>query len=272
MLSSNNKTVQHKTKHMTTYQQFKQLHHKPGLFILPNAWNAKSALLFQQENYPAAGTSSAAVASSLGYEDGEAMPFSAYLLIIRRIVEAVTIPLTVDIEMGYSETDAGIYANIKKLVELGVAGINIEDSTIQPAGRTLKDASRFAQTIAFIKSKLAAEQQDLFINIRCDTYLLNVANKQEETHQRLKLYTTTGADGIFLPGISEEKDIAAAVNSTSLPINVMCIPGLPAFDTLKKLGVKRVSMGPFLYNKVYDSIKPLIQAVTASNGFAPFFS
>jgi 2-methylisocitrate lyase-like PEP mutase family enzyme len=240
--------------------------------VLPNVWNAKSALLFQQENYPAVATSSAAVANSLGYEDGEAMPFEDYLLIIRRIRSAVKIPVTVDLEMGYGNTDEEIYANIKKLVELGVAGINIEDSTITATGRTLKDANHFAQTISFIKRQLAAEQLELFINIRCDTYILNVPNKQAETLQRLKLYATTGADGIFLPCISDEKDIAAAVNSTPLPINVMCIPGLPDFTTLKKLGVKRVSMGPFLFNKVYDSITPLIQVVKATNNFTPLFS
>jgi 2-methylisocitrate lyase-like PEP mutase family enzyme len=256
----------------TAFQQFKQLHHTSGLFVLPNVWNVKSALLFQQEKYPAIATSSAAVANSLGYEDGEVMPFEDYLLIVRRIRAAVNIPLTVDMEMGYADTDAGIYANIKKLVELGVAGINIEDSTITSSGRTLKDARVFAQTISFIKAQLAADKLELFINIRCDTYILNVANKQTETVQRLKLYENTGADGIFLPCISEEKDIAAAVASTTLPVNVMCIPGLPDFDTLKKLGVKRVSMGPFLFNKVYESITPLIQAVKASNHFAPLFS
>jgi len=256
----------------TLYQQFKQLHQSSELFVLPNVWNTKSALLFQQEKYPAIATSSAAVASSLGYEDGEAMPFEDYLFIVRRIVESVQIPLTVDIEMGYGKTDAAIYANIKKLAKLGVAGINIEDSTIETTGRTLKDAKAFAQTITFIKHQLAAEQLELFINIRCDTYILNVSNKQQETVQRLQLYETTGADGIFLPCISEEKDIAAAVSSTTLPINVMCIPGLPGFDRLNKLGVKRVSMGPFLYNKVYDNISPLAQAVLASKEFAPLFS
>jgi 2-methylisocitrate lyase-like PEP mutase family enzyme len=254
------------------YQQFKQLHQAPGLFVLPNGWNAKSALLFQQEKYQAVGTSSAAVANSLGYEDGEAMPFSAYLLIIQRILSAVKIPVTIDLEMGYGNTDDEIYANIKKLVVLGVAGINIEDSTITATGRTLKDANHFAQTISFIKRQLAAEQLELFINIRCDTYILNVANKQAETLQRLKLYATTGADGIFLPCISDEKDIAAAVSSTPLPINVMCIPGLPDFDTLNKLGIKRVSMGPFVFNKVYDSIVPLVQAVKDTNDFSPLFS
>jgi 2-methylisocitrate lyase-like PEP mutase family enzyme len=245
--------------------RFKQLHQ--SLFILPNAWNPKSALHFQQAHFPAAATSSAAVANSLGYEDGEAMPFDEYLLIIRRILATVQIPVTVDLEMGYGNTNKAIYANIQKLAELGVAGINIEDSTIQSGNRTLKDANTFAETIAFIRNKV-----ELFINVRCDTYLLNVANKQTDTLARIQLYEAAGADGIFLPGISAEADIAEAVNATPLPINVMCIPALPDFETLQTLGVKRVSMGPFLFNKLYDSITPLTQAITATNNFSPLFA
>lgn len=254
------------------FQQFKQLHQSPGLFVLPNVWNAKSAMLFQKEKYPAVATSSAAVANSLGYEDGEGMPFDDYLFIIRRILASVQIPVTVDMEMGYGTTDETIYANMRQLVELGVAGINIEDSTIQGNKRILQDANTFAKRISFIKSKLAADHLELFINIRCDTYILNVKNKQQETAQRLPLYETTGADAIFLPCISEAADITAAVSSTTLPINVMSIPGLPDFDTLQTLGVKRVSMGPFLFNKVYNSIEPLTQAITASKSFEPLFS
>jgi 2-methylisocitrate lyase-like PEP mutase family enzyme len=253
------------------FQQFKQLHQSPGLFVLPNVWNAKSALLFQKEKYPAVATSSAAVANSLGYEDGEDMPFDDYLFIIRRILAAVQVPVTVDMEMGYSKTDEAIYTNIRKLVELGVAGINIEDSTIVESKRTLQDANTFAKRIAFIKSKLAADHLELFINIRCDTYILNVNNKQQETAQRLPLYETTGADAIFLPCITAPDDIAAAVGQTTLPINVMSIPGLPDLDTLQTLGVKRVSMGPFLFNKVYNSIGQLTQAIAASNSFEPLF-
>lgn len=254
------------------FQQFKQLHQSPGLFVLPNVWNAKSAMLFQKEKYPAVATSSAAVANSLGYEDGEDMPFDDYLFIIRRILAAVQIPVTVDMEMGYGNTDEAIYANLRQLVELGVAGINIEDSIIQGAKRALQDANTFAKRISFIKSKLASDQLELFINIRCDTYILNVNNKQAETAKRLSLYETTGADAIFLPCISVENDIAAAVRSTTLPINVMSIPQLPDFDTLQTLGVKRVSMGPFLFNKVYNNIVQLIQAITSSNNFEPLFA
>jgi 2-methylisocitrate lyase-like PEP mutase family enzyme len=256
----------------SSFQQFKQLHQGPGLFVLPNVWNAKSALLFQKEKYQAVATSSAAVANSLGYEDGEDMPFEDYLFIIRRILATVQIPLTVDMEMGYGTTNEAIYANVRQLVEAGVAGINIEDSTIQGTGRVLQDANTFAKRISFIKSKLASENLELFINIRCDTYILNVPDKQQETANRLKLYETTGADGIFLPFISAEDDIAAAQKHTTLAINVMCMQGLPGFDNLQKLGVKRVSMGPFLFNKVYNNIPQLTQAITASNNFEPLFA
>jgi 2-methylisocitrate lyase-like PEP mutase family enzyme len=250
--------------------RFKQLHQ--SFFILPNAWNPKSASRFQQENFPAVATSSAAVANSLGYEDGEAMPFEDYLFIIRRILNTVQIPVTVDIEMGYGNTNEAIYANIRKLAELGVAGINIEDSTIQSNKRTLQHANQFAETIAFIKNKLTTDHRELFINVRCDTYLLNVANKQAETLARIPLYEAAGANGIFLPGISAATEIAEAVNSTTLPINVMCIPGLPDFETLQTLGVKRVSMGPFLFNRLYDGIPALTQSITAANNFSPLFA
>lgn len=256
----------------TAFQQFKQLHQSPALFVLPNVWNAKSAQILEREKYPAIATSSAAVANGLGYQDGEDMPFEHYLLIIKRILAVVQTPLTVDMEMGYGRTNEEIAANLKTLAKLGVAGINIEDSTISSTGRELKDAGTFAQTIAYIKNKLAAEGLELFMNVRCDTYILNVAGKQQETAHRLPLYEAAGADGIFLPCISEPADIQAAVSHTKLPLNVMCIPNLPDLETLQTLGVKRVSLGPFLFNKVYDTIATLTSAITAANKVSPLFA
>jgi 2-methylisocitrate lyase-like PEP mutase family enzyme len=256
----------------TSFQQFKSLHQSNQLFVLPNVWNPKSAVVFQERGFPAVGTSSAAVATSLGYNDGEQMPFPDYLFIIKRILASVNIPLTVDLEMGYGSSAEEIYANCRQLVELGVAGINIEDSSIDQKGRKLKDAESFAAMIKQVKNKLNSNKQELFINIRCDTYILNVANKQEETRRRLKLYETTGADGIFLPCISAEDDIAHAVQTTTLLINVMCIPGLPGFDTLSKLGVKRASMGPFLFNKTYELAGKLAKEVVDDKSFSPLFA
>jgi len=253
------------------FQQFKDLHRSDDLFVLPNVWDAKSALVFQ-EKFPAIATSSSAVANALGYEDGEGMPFPDYLFVIRRILAAVSLPLSVDLEMGYGPTDESIYTNIRQLIELGVVGINIEDSAIHASTRTLKDAKQFAKTIEFIRKNLSSDGLDFFINIRCDTFILDVADKLTETLRRLKIYENIGADGIFLPCISNEDDISAVVQHTALPLNVMAIPGLPAFSQLHKLGVKRVSMGPFLFNKVYDNAGRLSQKVVLDGNISSILS
>lgn len=247
------------------FKSFEALHKARKLFILPNAWDAESAIIFQESSYPAVGTSSAAVAASLGYEDGEQIPFADYLVIIRRIAASVSIPVTIDLEMGYGKNKEEVYTNVQQLIEAGVAGINLEDSSMAQGKRTLKDAKDFALTLEFLKMKLSAERQSLFINVRCDTYLLKVKDKENETSHRLKIYESAGADGIFLPFIQEEQDIKRALSETQLPLNVMCIPGLPEIDKLEKLGVRRLSMGPFLHNKAYARVRDLAKKVIEQN-------
>ena len=251
------------------FEKFTKLHHAENLFVLPNAWDAKSAVIFEENKFPAVGTSSAAVAASLGYNDGEGMPFADYLFVIKRIMASVKIPVTIDLEMGYGKNNSEIFDNMQSLVELGVVGVNIEDSEMSNATRSLRDAKVFAKTIENIKGQLSSKNLSLFINIRCDTYILNVKEKQKETLDRLRIYETTGADGVFLPCISNEADIEEAVGNTKLPVNVMCIPGVPGFDTLNKLGVKRASMGPFLFNKTYSKANELAGQITHKKNFSP---
>jgi 2-methylisocitrate lyase-like PEP mutase family enzyme len=253
------------------YKTFKNLHEINQLFVLPNAWNAASAVLLQQNGFKAIGTSSAAVAKSLGYEDGEQMPFTDYLFIINRMAASVNVPLTVDIEMGYGSTADEIYGNLCRLAESGVAGINIEDSQFNKSKRILQDAGSFAEKLAHVRKKLEAGHINLFINVRCDTYFLNIPNKQQETAVRAKLYETSGADGLFLPCIVEPEDIRSAVNATQLPINVMAIPGLPDLKTLSQLGVKRLSLGGFLFNKVYDNIADTCADLMTHNNVSVLF-
>ncbi|MBS1659599.1 MAG: isocitrate lyase/phosphoenolpyruvate mutase family protein [Bacteroidetes bacterium] len=243
----------------SNFSTFKNLHSSDQLFLLPNVWDARSAEIVQEQQFPAIATSSAAVATSLGYADGEGMPFSDYLFVIKRIAAIAKVPFSVDMEMGYGKSDEEIYSNARRLIELGVAGINIEDSLIGTSGRVLKDASLFSSTIKTIKNKLTSQGLDLFINVRCDTYLLDVPDKRQETARRLKLYETAGADGIFLPCIYKEEDILDAIGHTKLPLNVMYVLGLPNFDILNQLGVKRVSLGPFLFTKTYEAIPSIIK-------------
>jgi 2-methylisocitrate lyase-like PEP mutase family enzyme len=254
------------------FQKFKALHHAGELFVLPNVWDARSALIFQEKQFPAIATSSAAVANSLGYEDGENMSFNDYLFVIKRILATVKIPLTVDMETGYGKTGDEIFTNVQKLADLGVAGINIEDSAINSSKRSLKETTVFAKDITTLKNRLESKNIDIFINIRCDTYILNVDNKQQETIKRLIAYEATGADGIFLPCICNEQDITEAVAHTKLPINVMCIPGVPDFDSLNRLGVKRVSMGPFMFQTIYKNIGNLSQSIISQRNFSSILS
>jgi 2-methylisocitrate lyase-like PEP mutase family enzyme len=257
---------------MSTFEKFKTLHSGKELFLLPNVWDARSAIVFQESGFAAVGTSSAAVANSLGLEDGENMSFEDYLFVIKKILSAVNVPVTVDLEMGYGENDDAIAENACQLATLGVVGINIEDSFIDKEGRKLKDANLFGNTVNHIKAKLKSKNLEMFVNVRCDTHILNVANKETETITRLKIYNTTKADGIFIPCIAEEKHIADAVAHSKLPLNVMCVPNLPAIETLNTLGVKRVSMGPFAFHKVYKGIGELSKEIRTSGTFAPLFS
>ncbi len=249
----------------TKFETFSALHKGGKLFILPNAWDAQSASIFQESNYPAVGTSSAAVAASLGYADGENMPFNEYLFVAKRITSSVNVPVTIDIEMGYGKTAEEIYSNLQRLIEVGVVGINLEDSTIKNKVRSLRDAKDFARMLERIKTQLANSHESLFINVRCDTFILKVNDVQNETAQRVKLYESAGADGIFLPCITDENDIKQVTSNTKLPLNVMVIPGLPSLEKLSELGVKRVSMGPFLHGATYRKAKELATEVTKSN-------
>lgn len=250
------------------FEEFNALHQVKELFVLPNAWDARSALLLQACGFAAIGTSSAAVAAGLGYDDGEAMPFADYLFVIKRITTSVHLPVTIDMEMGYGKTNEEIYANVQKLLELGIAGINLEDSIIENSKRTLGDANDFAKTIAYLKEKLIVAGQSLFINVRCDTYLLKANDARKESSRRSRLYEAAGADGIFLPFIAQEDDIGSAVTATQLPVNVMCIPGLPGFDKLQALGVRRASMGPFLQNKTYGKAGEVAEKVITDRNFS----
>ena len=256
----------------STFEKFKGLHTNDELFLLPNAWDARSAIAFQECGYPAVATSSAAVANSLGYDDGEKMTLQDYLFVIRRIISSINVPLTVDIETGYGTTDEEIANNVLLLADLGVAGINIEDSIIEGSARSLKDPILFARTIAHIKKRLIARGAELFVNIRCDCHLLNIDKKQIEAIARVKIYNQSGADGLFVPFLSLESDIVDLVAVSTLPVNVMCVPGLPDFDALNKLGVKRVSMGPFMFHRVYSGIGTITKSILSSRSFASILS
>ncbi len=252
-------------------KQFRDLHAMNEPLIIGNAWNAQSARLMQAAGFKAIATSSSAVAETIGYEDGENMPFDDYMFVVRRIRASVDIPFSVDLEGGYADSVAGIVDNIEQLYDEGVSGFNIEDSSIRDGKRTINDAGEFARKIEMIIHKMRSMDIDMFVNLRCDPFILNLPDARSEAIKRIKAYSSAGVDGIFLPCIKDPSDIKAAVESTRLPINVMSMPGLPSFSVLHSAGVKRISLGPFAFSATYKRLEELAAGIAKDKNLEAMF-
>ena len=251
--------------------EFKNLHNQEIPLLIANVWDVPSAKVAQKLNIQAIGTSSAAIASLLGYNDGEEMKFSELEYFVKQIALNSKLPLSVDIESGYSQNPTEISNHIKRLVAHGVVGVNIEDSSVINGVRTLLDANEFAKILVSVTESLKQENIDVFINVRTDTFILLQDNVVDETKRRIALYQKAGANGIFTPCIQKENDIKEIVNCTTLPINVMCIPNLPNFKVLAKLGVKRISMGNFLFDKMYEGYEGIVKTIIDQQSFNSVF-
>lgn len=253
------------------FDKFVELHKSKTPLLLGNVWNVQSTKMFEKLNFNAIGTSSAAVAHSLGFEDGENISFEEYFYIIKQISENSDLPLSVDIEAGFGKDTDAIFSNIKMLAEIGVAGINIEDSVVKDSQRSILHAELFAEKLNQICLKLKQGNVNIFVNVRTDTYLLDLENKLNETKRRIHLYENANIDGIFIPCITNKNEIKELVNSTKLPINVMCLQNLPDFKLLSELGVKRISMGNFINDFVYRQTEKIINEITLTQSFNCLF-
>jgi len=243
---------------------FHQLHQNDSPLLLGNVWDVPSALACQANSLQALGTSSAAMAALLGYPDGEQIPFADVLRLTERILQCVQLPVSVDLESGYSRVSSEIADHINQLTSLGVVGVNLEDTLSTPS-RRLREMDDFAETIASVRTQLTAP---VFLNVRTDTFLLNHPDPVQETIRRAKRYALAGADGLFVPGIIRSEDIAAVVAATQLPLNVMCFPALPDFTELARLGVKRISMGNFLHASQTHQLKESISTILNNGNFS----
>ncbi|PJJ60278.1 isocitrate lyase/PEP mutase family protein [Hymenobacter chitinivorans] len=243
------------------YHHFKNLHYQAAPLLLAPAWDARSASTSQALGFAAVGTSSAAMAALLGYADGEQLPFPELRYLVSRICASTTLPVSVDLEGGYSRDPAQIAAHIRELASLGVVGINLEDSVGVAGGRQLLEPTGFAETLRTIRTELAQARVEVFLNVRTDTYLLGSANPLPATLLRQQLYEAAGADGLFVPGLTELPAMHDLCRASRLPLNVMAVPGLPAFGELQAAGVRRISLGNFLFEALTTRQRQLSQQI-----------
>ncbi|MBX9744824.1 MAG: isocitrate lyase/phosphoenolpyruvate mutase family protein [Chlamydiales bacterium] len=221
---------------------FSELHYQKKPFILANAWDAASARIFEKAGFSAIGTTSAGIAASRGYRDIQNIPFPEMLDNIEQILSSVTLPVSVDIEAGYSNNIEEIIYNIKKVVSLGAVGINFEDGTGDEAS-PITPITIQAERIQAIREQLSSDT--LWINARVDVFYLGLMEKEkalEETIKRSLAYLEAGANSIFV--VVNDKDlISSLVREIKAPINLVANSQLPSIEELKELGVSRVSLG-----------------------------
>ncbi|QEY21425.1 isocitrate lyase/phosphoenolpyruvate mutase family protein [Psychrobacillus sp. AK 1817] len=233
---------------MNMIQEFKELHFSNELLFLGNAWDIFSALTLEKTGFKAIGTTSWGIANSLGFSDGELINFDRHLEIIKNIVENVKIPVSADIEAGYSEDINVIVDNVLRTADVGVAGINIEDSLKMSNG--LREISGHCNLLENIRITLDQNGfKDFYINARTDTYFQK-ETPLIETIERAKAYVESGASGIFVPGMKEDDDIKEIIINIDAPLNVLSLPGLTNCNQLRELGVRRFSFGNALSDKV----------------------
>ena len=248
--------------HTEMHDRFLALHQAGPPLLIANAWDAASAVLWQHAGAPAIGTSSAALAWACGHADGGALPHSALMEKVRDIVRVASVPVSVDVEDGYSDDPQVAAARILEIVETGAVGINIEDGAGAP--------TLLADKIRAIRDALGG--RPLFINARTDVYLRGMASGDPAvamTLERLALYADAGADGAFVPCIAGGNEIAAVVAGTPLPLNVMAMPGLPPLAELQGIGVRRISAGERVFQHAFAAGLRAVRGFLSGDTGAP---
>jgi 2-methylisocitrate lyase-like PEP mutase family enzyme len=249
-------------------EAFRRAHRGP-LLLLPNAWDAMSARQFEAAGFGAIATTSGGIAWALGFADGEKTPWREVVAATERVVRAVRVPVTADIEGGYGETPAEVAKSITEVLQAGVVGINLEDGTPRSdmPVRSIDDA------VARIRAARAAAQSSgvpLVINARVDLYIKNVgdaATRFDETVRRAKAYLAAGADCIYPFALADMETIARLVKAVDAPINIVARAGTPSVAELERVGVARVSIASGATLAVMSLIQRIATELRASGKF-----
>lgn len=251
----NRTTQQEKT------EDFLALHKQDKLLVLPNIWNPISARILETKGFPAAATASAAISSSLGYRDGEKINLSTHLDIIERIVKSVEIPVTADIEGGYASDIKGLRDSINKVIDAGVAGINIEDSVDKEG--SLRNVEEQCERISTVREVAEERGLHLVINARIDCFLSDadkpIEEVIEEAIKRAEAYCKAGADSVYPIGVLDLETIKALRSAISSPINILGSHRTVPLKTLQDIGINRVTFGPFIFRSALKKFVNIIE-------------
>jgi len=226
-------------------EEFRGLHDRRRVLILPNAWDVPSARVFEDEGFTAVATSSAGLLTSLGYPDGEEIPFSEFVSAVGRIARVLFVPLSADVVGGFGGTPEGVARTVKATVGAGAVGINIEDF-VHSGKKLLPVEKQMARLRALVRLQKSLGVR-FVINARTDALRFGEGDddaKFDEAIRRAKAYRDIGADCVYPMGLTDSDSIGRFVKALDFPVNVMVRKGLPPVSELQRLGVARVSFGP----------------------------
>ena len=251
-------------------EAFRHAHRGPPLLLLPNAWDAMSARQFEAAGFSAVATTSGGLAWALGYADGEKAPWREVAAAHQRIVRAVRVPVTADIEAGYGETPGQVATSITEILRTGVVGFNLEDGTPRP-DRPVRPIEDAVARIRAAREAANTAGVPAVINARVDLYIKNVgdpASRFNDTVRRGKAYLAAGADCIYPFGLADMDAIARLVKALDhAPVNIVARAGTPPVAELERIGVARVSIASSAALAVMSLIKRIGEELHASGRF-----
>ncbi len=249
-------------------QTFRSLH-AGSILVLPNAWDAASAVLMVEAGAPAIATTSGGIAWSLGRADGQQLTREAMVEVVARIAAAVDVPVTADIEGGYGTQPQDVAMTVRGVVSAGAVGINLEDSGA-PDGGLFSIEAQSARLAAAREAAGRSGLDALVINARTDVYLFGIGLEEERLDHvlaRAAAYADAGADGIFVPGLTDLAALDKIVSGSRLPVNVMAGPGGPSVGEFASVGVRRLSVGTALSQVAYSLAKASTQELLREGTF-----
>lgn len=226
-------------------EEFRRLHDRKSVLVLPNAWDVPSARLFEDEGFPAVATSSAGMLVSLGYPDGEGIPRKEFVSAVGRIARVLSVPLSADVMGGLGASPEGVVKSMRAVVRAGAVGINIEDF-IHETRKLLPVEKQVDRLRALVRLR-SSVRVPFVINARTDAARFASGeddDRLEEAIRRAAAYRDVGADCVYPMGLTDAESISRFVKALDFPVNVMVRKGLPPIPELKRLGVARVSFGP----------------------------
>jgi 2-methylisocitrate lyase-like PEP mutase family enzyme len=249
---------------------FLRLHRGPHLLLLPNIWDAASARIIEAAGFPALATTSAGIAFSLGYPDGERISREEMLAQVARIVRAVKVPVSADVEAGYGNSPEEAAKTASAVIGAGAVGMNLEDGTHDRA-HPLADLSLQLERIAAVRQATATAGVSLVLNARTDVFLAQVgeeSRRYDTALRRLLAFRDAGADCVFAPGLGGSETIRRLVSDLGCPLNILAVPGSPPVPELEELGVARVSLGSGPMRATLGLLRALARELKATGTYA----